>query len=80
MKAIETKYLPATNFKGTRIKAYTEGGNSITVGRYHERLGQLEGEALEKEVAVMLCEKMGWSTELLGGATKAGHAFVFERQ
>lgn len=31
MKAIQTKYLPATNFKPSRIKAWIEGGASVTV-------------------------------------------------
>jgi len=31
MKAILTKFIPCTNTKPTRIKAYTEGGNNITV-------------------------------------------------
>lgn len=29
MQAIVTKYLPATNFKGSRIKAYCERGSII---------------------------------------------------
>jgi hypothetical protein len=31
MIAIETKYLPATNFKGARIKAFTFSGFNITI-------------------------------------------------
>ncbi len=81
MKAIETKYLPATDRRGTRIKAYAEGGNSITVGRYNDRITQLDGEALCKEVAIMLCEKMNWPTELLGGGKANGdYVFVFKNQ
>lgn len=35
MQAIETKYLPTTNFKGSRIKASCERG-SVTVSYPHE--------------------------------------------
>ena len=80
MKAIEVKYLPATGHRGTRIKAQAEGGNSITVSRYHERLDQLEGLELSHQVAVMLCEKMSWATELIGGGLKESDVFVFKNQ
>ena len=80
MKAIEVKYLPATNCKGTRVKAQAEGGNSITVSRYYKRLNHLEGLELSQEVAVMLCEKMSWPTELIGGGLKNTDVFVFKNQ
>lgn len=35
MQAIQTKYLPATNFKGSRIKAWCERG-SITIDYPHD--------------------------------------------
>lgn len=31
MKAIHTKYIPASHTKGSRIKAYVEGGLSVTI-------------------------------------------------
>ena len=73
MKAIETKYLPVTNFKGSRIKAYTEGGNSVTIGYPHG----LSGEDVFRKAAVMLCEKLGWSTDILGGGKADGNGYVF---
>jgi hypothetical protein len=36
MKAIHTKYIPASNTKGSRIKAYVEGGLSATISYPHE--------------------------------------------
>lgn len=33
MKAIQVKWLSATESKGTRIKAFAEGGNSVTLPR-----------------------------------------------
>ena len=38
MQAILTKYIPATNFKGSRIKAQCERG-SITISYPHELSG-----------------------------------------
>ncbi len=80
MKAIEVKYLPCTNYKGARVKAQAEGGNSVTVSRYHEKLDQLEGLELSHQVAIMLCGKMGWPTELIGGSLKDSDVFVFKNQ
>lgn len=53
MKTIVTKVLPATNTKGTRIKA-TDGHNSVTIGRSYE--GSLDTE--HAEAAVALISKM----------------------
>lgn len=76
MKAITVIYLPATNTRGSRIKAYTEGNNSITISYSHE----LSGEAVFKEAAIQLCQKMNWPTELIGGGIKGGYVFVFKKQ
>jgi len=76
MKAIETKYLPCTDYEGSRIKAYAEGGDrphTITIPYPHE----LSGQAVHEKAAVMLCEKMGWSTDLLGGGKADGNGYVF---
>ena len=73
MKAIETKYLPATSFKGSRIKAYAEGGNSLTIGYPHE----LSGQDVHEKAAILLCKKMSWSTDLLGGGKADGNGYVF---
>lgn len=79
MKAILTKCLPATDTKPTRIKAYTEGGNSITVswseceGYGNERTqAEAHGYAARK-----LAEKMHWRGTLLGGGTVEGYCFIF---
>ena len=76
MKAIITKYLSATNNKGSRIKAYDCDKNSVTIGYPHE----LSGEAVYKLAAVKLCEKMGWDTDLVGGGLDNGYAFCFKKQ
>jgi len=51
-QAIETKHLPATNTRGSRIKATCERG-SLTVGYPHE----LSGADCHIYAADQLCEK-----------------------
>ena len=73
MQAITTKYLPATNFRGSRIKAVCAGG-SVTVpydyGSYNPH----------QSAARALVEKMGWdsSTAMIEGVNHDGqNVFVF---
>jgi hypothetical protein len=74
MKAIMTKYFGATNFRGSRIKAYDNSGNSVTVPYDYEAA---EDEDVHRKAAEALRDKMGWTGELAGGATDKGYAFVF---
>ena len=76
MKAIITKYLEATNSKGSRIKAYDCDKNSVTIGYPHE----LSGEDVYRLAAVRLCQKMGWDTDLIGGGIDNGYVFCFKKQ
>ena len=74
MKAIETKYLPATNYRGSRIKAKAEGGNSITINYPHE----YNTERAHSCAAFALCQKMGWNADTLcSGGTDKGYVFCF---
>lgn len=73
MKAIETKYLGPTDFRGARIKATDSDGNSISIPYPYE----LSGEAVHLKAAEALRDKMGWTGKLVGGSTKNGYAFVF---
>jgi len=75
MIAVQTKYIPATNTRGSRIKAFTSSGQSLTIGFDYS----LEDYQLYEKAAIMLCEKMGWSTKLIGGSTKDGYTFVFTK-
>jgi hypothetical protein len=73
MIAILTKYLPATNFKGSRIKAYTSNsGQSVTIGYPHD----LNSDDAHKLAAQTLMRKMKWSNEIIGGGTNNGTAWV----
>jgi hypothetical protein len=75
MKAISTKYIGPTNYKGSRIKAYAEGGNSITLS-YDDALNSDKNHLA---AAVALRDKMNWKGggKLLGGGTEKGYVFVF---
>jgi len=74
MKAIVTKYHGPTNFKGSRISASDEDGNRITISYPYELSGY---EAVHRKAAEALCDKMGWTGELVGGSLKRGYVFVF---
>ena len=72
MQAILTKFLPATNHKGSRIKATAAGGASITI----DYSSNLNIEEAHTEAAYALMNKMGWPNQLVSGGTKEGFAFV----
>jgi hypothetical protein len=86
-QAIETKYLPATNYRGSRIKAACERG-SITIDCPHE----LSGADCHIAAAQALCDKFvaedakkygtpadknPWSAPRVCGGTKGGYVHVF---
>lgn len=73
-KIIETKFLPATDNHGSRVKAYDANKNQITIGYPHE----LSGVECHREAAQALCNKMGWKGKLLGGWSSKGCAFLLK--
>jgi hypothetical protein len=80
MQAIITKYLSATNSRGSRIKATCEAG-SITIDYPHE----LSGMAVHAAAAKALVEKLGWGHahygDLMGGGLPSqGYVFVFNNE
>ncbi len=72
-QAITTKHLPATNTKPARVKATTASGISLT------KSYPIDGdhEYGHKNAALALCQKLGWTGEIVGGATRDGYVFVF---
>jgi hypothetical protein len=72
MKAIWTKYIGPTNFRGSRVKASAEGV-SITVG-YDDALNSEDAHAV---AALALCWKAGWPGDLYRGGRPDGNGFVF---
>lgn len=80
MQAIQIKFLPATNTKGSRLKAFCAAG-SITVGFHSTEASQPDLQALE--VAEMLRAKLGWTEEYygklhIGGLPNGDYVAVFE--
>lgn len=64
MKAIQIRFLPATNFKGARMKAWTEGNNSITLPfQYELSSDELRVIFMAKE----LINKMKWDSIEISG-------------
>ena len=73
MKAITTRYIPASNTRGSRIVATAEGGNRVTIPYPHE----LSGADVHAEAAIALCRKLSWHGDLIAGGTESGYVFVF---
>jgi hypothetical protein len=67
MQAIRTKYLGATNFRGSRFKATAQAG-SVTVPYDHA----LDNEDNHYAAALALCAKFGWSGRLVSGFLSNG--------
>lgn len=72
-KAILTRYIPAGNVRGSRIVADDGDGNRVYIPYPHE---YNTGDA-HRVAAYALRDKMHWTGDLIGGATKAGYAWVF---
>lgn len=70
MIAIETKYLGATNTRGSRIMAKANG-NKITIPYPHEAKNPYA------VAAIKLCQKLGWKGSLIEGGIDSGSVFVF---
>lgn len=71
-QAIVTKYLPATNTRGSRIKASASAG-SKTIG-YDDSLNTDGAHAV---AAQALAEKFGWEGTWYGGGMPDGKGNVF---
>lgn len=73
MKAIQTRYMPATNTRGSRIKASAEGVKSLSIPYPHE----LSGAAVHAAAAVELCKRQNWTGNLVSGGLPDQSGFVF---
>lgn len=75
MLAIQTKYLPCTNTRGSRIKA-TVGDRSVTIPYPHH----FSHELVHFEAVKALVEKykLDWDlTDMRFGSTPTGYVFCF---
>ena len=71
-QAIETRYLSATNSRGSRIKARAWGG-SATIPYPHE----LNIEDAHRAAANALIAKLGWTGAYAQGGNAKGDGYVF---
>ena len=70
--AIQTRYLGPTNFRGSRYKAFTESGRSITI----HAADNLSSQENHRAAARALQAKMGWTDNLIEGGTTEGYVYV----
>jgi hypothetical protein len=77
MKAIITKYIPASNYRQSRVKATAEGVKPITLPWDYS----LSTEDNHLWVALELCASQSWKNDLISGALpdQSGYAFCFSR-
>ena len=73
MKAIQVKYLSATNHKPSRFKAKAEGGHSVTLS--YDYLYNADQNA--REVAEALIAKAGWQVRITGSGVLPNGDYVF---
>jgi hypothetical protein len=76
MIAIQTKYLGPTNSRGSRIKAWTYTGRSVTISYPHE----YSHEVCHFQAVKALIENHGldWDlTDMRYGGTEDGYVFCF---
>ena len=71
-QAIETRYLGASNTKGTRIKATAFGG-SVTVGYDYA----LDAQDNHRAAADALIAKLGWTGTFAQGGNVTGTGYYF---
>jgi len=75
MKAIQTKYLPATNTKGSRIKAFTNDFNVTIPFDYSLNDEQVYFKAVKELVKKY---KLDWDISKMNyGSIKDGYVFCF---
>jgi hypothetical protein len=72
MKAIQVKYLPATNTKGIRIRAFVKE-NSITESRKYG----VELNEQSRNLAQELMDKLEWNCKITGAGVIPNGDYVF---
>lgn len=77
MQAIHTKYIPASNVKGSRIKATSDNGHSVIVSRNDALNGHLVH--FEAVKALVAKHKLDWNIDNMcygGSSDGKGYTFV----
>lgn len=75
MKAITTRFVPATDHRGSRIAATDEDGNRVQIPYPHE-LASFDAHAAGAQA---LCRKMRWHGTLIAGSLGKGYVFVWAK-
>ena len=78
MIAIHTKYIPASNVRGSRIKATSDNCQSATVSYEHSLDGHLVH--FEAVKALVAKHKLDWDISIMcygGSSDGKGYTFVF---
>lgn len=76
MIAIQTKYLGATNTKGSRIKAFTSNGHSATI--HYTYMGTELQEHFRAVRALVKRNNLDWDISKMNyGGVKGGYVFTF---
>ena len=80
MKTITTRIIPASEFKGRRVKASAEGVKSLTKSCEETVLADND-EWLHISAARALCDKYNWDGKMIGGHLPNGDiVWVFDSQ
>ncbi len=76
MQAITVKYIGPSNTKPSRLKATAANGHSVTVPySLPDETADWQGY---NRAALALCEKLGWTGEMIAGAIDNGaYVYVF---
>lgn len=76
MIAIQTKFLPVTNSRGSRVKAWTSSGFSVTIPYPHEESYELSH--FEAVKALVAKHGLDWDLSAMRwGGTESGYVFCF---
>jgi len=74
MQYIQTKYLPATDNKGERVKAKASAASeSVTIAYDYS----LDVEQAHAKAAMLLANKLDWRGEYAAGSNDTGYVFAF---
>lgn len=70
MKAIWTKYIPATDKRSARVRAYAEGVKPLTISFWSDDMAHAAA-------ALALARREGWTGTLIEGGRPDGKGDVF---
>lgn len=76
MRAIFTRFIGATNSRPARIIAMSNE-HRITIAADSDEPGDAQHERGHMKAAYALCNKMGWTGQLIEGGHSRGRVFVF---